>query len=65
MGPNQTCKLLHSKGNYKRNEKTTNRLRENIYKWCNHKGLIQNIQLIQLNSKKGKQPNWKIGQISK
>ena len=39
MGPNQTCKLLHSKGNYKRNEKITNRLRESIYKWCNQQGL--------------------------
>ena len=39
MGPNQTYKLLHSKGNYKQNEKTTNRLRENIYKWCNQQGL--------------------------
>ena len=33
MGPNQTYKLLHSKGNYKQNEKTY-RLGENICKWC-------------------------------
>jgi len=26
MGPNQTYKLLHSKGNYKQNEKTTHRM---------------------------------------
>ena len=31
MGPNQTYKLLHSKGNYKQNEKTY-RLGENICK---------------------------------
>ena len=29
MGPNQTYKLLHSKGNYKQNEKTTLRMGEN------------------------------------
>ena len=45
MGPNQTYKLWHSKGNHKRNEKRTCRLGENIYKWCNQQGLnFQNIQ---------------------
>ena len=29
MGPNETEKLLHSKGNYKKGEKTTLRLGEN------------------------------------
>ena len=29
MGPNQTYMLLHSKGNHKQNEKTTNRMGEN------------------------------------
>ena len=38
MGPNQTYKLLHSKGNYKQNEKTY-RLGENICKWCEWQGL--------------------------
>ena len=39
MGPNQTYKLLYSKGNHKQNEKTTYRLGGNIYKWCNRQGL--------------------------
>ena len=30
MGPNQTYKLLHSKGNHKQKEKTTYGLGENI-----------------------------------
>ena len=30
MESNQSCKLLHSKGNHKQNEKTTYRLEENI-----------------------------------
>ena len=32
MEPNQTYKLLHSKGNHKQNEKTTYRMGENICK---------------------------------
>ena len=51
MRPNQTYKLLHSKGNHQKNEKATYRLGENI---CNHttifakydttnKGLISKI----------------------
>ena len=39
MGPNQTYKLLHSKGNHKPNEKTTYELGENICKWCNQQRL--------------------------
>ena len=35
MGPNQTYKLLHSKGNHKQNEKTAYRLGENTWKQCN------------------------------
>ena len=59
MGPNETFKLLHSKGNHKQDEKTTLRMGENICKWSNDKGLISKIykQLIQLNIRKGKQPN--------
>ena len=38
-GPNQTYKLLHSKGNHNQNEKTTYRMGENICKWCNEQGL--------------------------
>ena len=51
MGPNQTYKLLHSKGNHKKlklklkNKKATYGMGENICKWCNWQGLnLQNIQ---------------------
>ena len=52
MGPNETYKILHSKGNNKIPEKTTYRMAENGCIIC--KGLISNIykQLIQLKSKK-------------
>ena len=67
MRPNQTYKLLHSKGNHQKNEKATYRLGGNI---CNHttifakynttnKGLISKIN-SSYNSvikKKSKQPN--------
>ena len=44
MGPNQTYKLLHSKGNQKQNKKTAYRMGENICKQCNQQGLnFQNI----------------------
>ena len=32
MGPNQTYKLMHSKGNHKKNGKTTYRLRKKSLK---------------------------------
>ena len=35
MGPNQTYKLLHSKGNHKQSEETTYRMGENSFKLCN------------------------------
>ena len=38
MGPNQTYKLLYSKGNHKQNGKITYRLGENICKWSNWQG---------------------------
>ena len=61
MGPNQTYKLLHSKGNYKQNEKTTHRMGENICKWCNPQGInLQNIQTAHTALSK-KQPNQKMG----
>ena len=45
MGPNETSKLLHSKGNHKQNEKTTYGIGEYICKWCDKQGLnFQNIQ---------------------
>jgi len=34
MGPNQTYKLLHSKGNHEQNENITYGLGENIHKQC-------------------------------
>ena len=44
MGPNQIYKLLHSKGNYKQDEKTTFRMGENIYKQINRQRInLQNI----------------------
>ena len=46
MGPNQTYKLLHSKGNHKQNKKTTYRMGENICKGCAWQGItFQNIQI--------------------
>ena len=47
MRPNQSYKLLHSKGNHKQNEKTSYRLGENTGDQCD-KGLISKIykQLI-------------------
>ena len=45
MGPKQTYKLLHSKGNHKQNEKTTYGLGENICKGWGWEGLnFQNMQ---------------------
>ena len=52
MGPNQTYKILHSKGNQKQNEKTIYGLGENICKGWNQQGLNFQIykQIIQLNN---------------
>ena len=45
MGPNETQKLLHSKGNHKQNEKTTQRMGENMCKRSDQQGInLQNIQ---------------------
>ena len=40
MGPNQTEKLLHSKGNQKENKKTPFRMGKNISNDAMDKGLI-------------------------
>ena len=45
MGPNQTQKLLHSKGNHLKHEKTAHRMGESLCQWCNKQGPnLQNIQ---------------------
>ena len=45
MGPNQTSKFSHSKGNHKQNEKTTYGMGKSIFKRCDQQGLnFQNIQ---------------------
>ena len=63
MGPNETWKLLHSKGNQKQNEKTTHRMRENTCKQCNQQGInLQNIQTAHAALyEKNKQRNQKMG----
>ena len=59
MGPNQTYKLLYSKGNHKQNEKTTYRLGENICKWCDWQSInfqdTQTAHTIQQQQQKQKQ----------
>ena len=56
MGPNQTYKLFHGKGNHKQNEKTIYGMGENTCKWCDQQWLsLQNKQqFIQLKNKQRK-----------
>ena len=57
MGPNQTYKLLHSKGNHKQNEKTIYRMGENIGKQCERQGLnFKNIVTAHTTQQQQKNP---------
>ena len=57
MGPNQTYKLLHSKGSHKQNEKTTTDWEKIFPNDVTNMGLISKIceQFIHLNNKQPKQ----------
>ena len=62
MGPNQTDKALQSKGNQKENKKTTYRMGENYFKWCNWKGLtLKYTNNLYISMAKSQQPTWKMG----
>ena len=67
MGPTETSKLLHSKGNHKQDEKTTLRMGENICKRSNQQGInLQHIQIAHAaQCQKNKQPNEKMGERPK
>ena len=66
MGPNETQKLLHSKGNHKQNEKTTHRMGEDICKPGDRQGIsLQNLQTAHTAQYQSKQPNQKMGRRPK
>ena len=63
MGPNQTDKLWHSKGNQKKTKRQLTEWEKIVSNGATDKALITRIykQLIQLSSKKAQQPNGKMG----
>ena len=64
MGPNQSYKLLRGKGNHKQNEKTTDRMGENICKQCDRQGLsFQTIRTTHTTRQKCKQPTRPFGTV--
>ena len=66
MGPNETSKLLHSKGNHKEDQKTTLRMGENICKWSYWQRInFQNLQAAHAAQYQKKQPNPKMGRRPK
>ena len=66
MGPNETLKLLHSKGHHKQDEKTTIRMGKNICKQSNRQRInIRNIQAANVAQYQKKQPNPKMGRRPK
>ena len=62
MGPDQTYKLLHSKGNYKQGEKTTLGMGENNSKWNNWQRInFQNKQAAHISKYQENSPVKKWG----
>ena len=64
MGPNQTYKLSHIKGNHNNNKKkTTYGMGENTFKQCKLQGLnLQNIQIYRTTQQQKKKKKPKNGQ---
>ena len=56
MGPNQTYKLLHSKGNHKQNKRTTYGLEENAHDVTNKELILKYISSLYGSNKKPNNP---------